>query len=64
MQIKIDEVAELGETILPAFQLDFEQAITSIYTDITRLNLLLKQLLKDKSINAVKWACFCVWATG
>lgn len=50
MQIKIDEVAELGETILPAFQLDFEQAITSIYTDITRLNLLLKQLLKDKSI--------------
>ncbi|MEK4698378.1 LytTR family transcriptional regulator DNA-binding domain-containing protein [Solibacillus sp. FSL R7-0668] len=50
MQIKIDEVIELGEVLLPHFLLDFEQAITTIYTDVTRLNFLKKQLLNNKSI--------------
>lgn len=50
MQVKIDEVIELGEVLLPPVQLTIEQAITSIYTDVTRLNLLKKQLLNNKSI--------------
>ena len=50
MQIKIDEVTELGEIILPAFELNFEQAITNIYTEVTTLNLLLKQLSKNKAL--------------
>lgn len=50
MQIKIDEVIELGEVLLPHFLLDFEQAITTIYTDVARLNFLKKQLLNNKSI--------------
>lgn len=50
MQVKIDEVIELGEVLLPHFLLDFEQAITTIYTDVARLNFLKKQLLNNKSI--------------
>lgn len=50
MQVKIDEVIELGEVLLPPVQLTIEQAITTIYTDVTRLNLLKKQLLNNKSI--------------
>lgn len=50
MQVKIDEVIELGEVLLPPVQLTIEQAITSIYTDVTRLNLLKKQLLNNQSI--------------
>lgn len=50
MQLKIDEIIELGESLLPLFLLDFQQAITSIYTDVTKLNLLKEQLQKNKEI--------------
>lgn len=50
MLLQIEEVNEVGEMILPAIQLNFEQSILAIYTDITKLNVLKNQLEKNKTI--------------
>ena len=50
LQLQIEEVNEVGEVILPAMQLNFEQPVIAIYTDVTKLNVLKDQLNKNKTI--------------